>query len=156
MLHDRRVRDGRPVLVVEDSDDDFDTVIEAARLAAIDNHLVRAADGDVACRLLGDSGADHFAFMLLDYNLLGMDGLSLLKFVRSDAAWDFLPMVVFTTSVSPLDRIEFQLAGASAFHVKSVEFGHCLHTLRTIFDRWLTRTTDPQYAAGAFPVGPGP
>ena len=131
--------DPRPVLVVEDSADDFDTVIQAATLANVHNRLIRAADGDVAQRLLKSAPASTFAFMLLDYDLPGLDGLALLDHLRRDRLLADLPVVVFTTSINPRDRDVFFAAGASAFHVKSVEHAACLHTLESIFAHWLNR-----------------
>ncbi len=139
--------DPRPVLVVEDSDDDFDTVMHAATLANVHNHLIRAADADVAQSLLACTSANAFAFMLLDYNLPGLDGLALLDQVRRDYSPVDLPVVVFTTSVNPRDRDDFLAAGASAFHIKSVQHADCLHTLESIFVHWLNRTASPNDAA---------
>ena len=135
--------DPRPVLVVEDSDDDFDTVTQAAKRAQVQNRLIRAADADVAQVLLARTPASAFAFMLLDYNLPGLDGLDLLSQVRRDFSLAELPVVVFTTSMNPRDRALFGAAGASAFHVKSVQHADCLHTLELIFGHWLNRPAPP-------------
>ena len=140
MLHDAsyaKHTDPRPVLVVEDSADDFDTVVQAAMLANVPNRLIRAADADVAWRLLECSPANAFAFMLLDFDVPGLDGLALLKHLRRDATLPDPPVVVFTTSINPRDRDAFCAAGASAFHVKSVQHADCLHTLESIFSHWL-------------------
>ena len=139
--------DPRPVLVVEDSADDFDTVVKAAKLANVRNSLVHAEDADVAQRLLTSAPASTFAFMLLDFDLPGMDGLSLLDRVRRDTALADLSVVVFTASINPRDREAFCAAGASAFHVKSVQHADCLHTLESIFTHWLNRPALPNGTA---------
>jgi CheY-like chemotaxis protein len=145
--------DLRPVLVVEDSDDDFDTVVHAATLAHVPNRLIRAADADVALSLLARTPASALAFMLLDYDLPGLDGLALLDHVRRDFSPADLPVVVFTTSVNPRDREAFCAAGASAFHVKSVQHADCLRTLGSIFTQWLNRTARGDDTAAS--AGPG-
>lgn len=143
MQLDGRGAELRPVLVVEDSDDDFDTVVVAAARAEVGDRLVRAADADAARRLLAAGTPGSFAFVLLDHNLPGPDGLDFLDQVRRDGSLAGLPVVVFTTSVNPRDRALFFAAGASAFHVKSVQYTDCLDTLESIFGHWLTSAPSP-------------
>lgn len=152
MLLDATGTDLRPVLVVEDSDDDFDTLVSAAARANVNNRLVRAADADAARRLLATDTAGSFSFMLLDHNLPGPDGLALLDQVRRDGSLAGLPVVVFSTSINPGDRVLFLEAGAAAFHVKSVQYTDCLDTLESIFGRWLNGVPPPNDAAVASPT----
>jgi two-component system, chemotaxis family, chemotaxis protein CheY len=136
----------RPVLVVEDSTDDFDTVVEAARLARIRNRLVHAPSADAARQVLAAARHIPFAFVLLDCSLPGEDGLTLLQDLRRDPATVLLPVVVFTASVNPRDRNAFYAAGANAYHVKRVQFEDCLSTVQDIFRYWLQHVVlpDPQ------------
>lgn len=154
MLLDTAAAQLSPVLVVEDCDDDFDTVLVAAARASVGNRVVRAADAEMAWQLLASAPVSQFAFVLLDYNLPGRDGLALLQQVRHDAALGQLPVVVFTTSINPRDHAAFCAAGASAFHVKRVQYTDCLHTLDAIFEQWLRRETLPNGAAVAPPTRP--
>jgi CheY-like chemotaxis protein len=142
MPHELNHADQRAVLVVEDSHDDFDTVVQAALRARVHNRLVQAVDADVALRLLA-AEPGSFAFMLLDFNVPGVDGLALLQQMRRDPALLRLPVVVFTTSVNPRDRDAFYDAGANAYHVKTVRYEDCLFALEGIFHYWLTCATLP-------------
>ena len=149
-MHARHA-DRRPVLVVEDSDDDFDSVVDAAARAKVRNRLVRAATADSARDLLAQQPAGSFAFMLLDYNLPGTDGLVLLGHIRRDPLLAQLPAVVYTTSVNPHDRDAFYRAGANSVHVKDVQYSDCLRTLESIFKQWLNRGAVPDAAASLSP-----
>jgi two-component system, chemotaxis family, chemotaxis protein CheY len=133
-----------PVLVIEDSADDFDTVVEAALRARVRNRLVHAASADAARQLLTAPRRDPFAFVLLDCSLPGEDGLALLQDLRRDPATVMLPVVVFTASVNPRDRNAFYAAGANAYHVKRVRFDDCLSTLQEIFRYWLLQVIPPE------------
>ncbi|CAN5892393.1 response regulator [soil metagenome] len=148
--------DDRPVLVVEDSDDDFDTVVMAARRAGVGNRLVRAADAADALDAITQHPPGAFAFMLLDFNLPGVDGLSLLDELREDNATLQVPVVVLTTSVNPLDREAFRVAGVSAFHVKSVDHTDCLRTIESIFVQWLNGAGSPADADTSSPPKASP
>lgn len=127
----------RPVLVVEDSSEDFDTVVTAAERSGVSNHLVHAADADEARRLLSGGGSEAFAFVLLDNDLPGASGCELLEQLRHDPCCRTLPFVVYATSANPRERDACFAAGASAYHVKSVRFDQCLEILNEIFERWL-------------------
>ena len=154
MTHGQLAANRRPVLVVEDCADDFDTVVEAAARAGVGNRLVHAVDADGAQRLLGGEAAGGFAFMLLDQNLPGTDGLSFLKQLRRDPLLSRLPTVILTSCGNPRDRDAFYDAGANAYHVKAVHYLDSLRTLEQIFGYWLNSAalpdmTPPRSAAAA-------
>lgn len=140
-----------PILVVDDSDDDFDTVCIAARRAQIGNLLVHARDADEARALLSAVPAVAYAFMLLDCNLPGEDGLTLLEDVRRHPQHRSLPVVVLTASINPRDRDAFYAAGGNAYHVKLVNFEKGLANLEHVFHYWLTQVVLP--SADTSPTG---
>ncbi len=140
----------RPVLVVEDNQDDFDTVVQAASRAHVYNRMVHAADADAAQRILANEPGGTFALMLLDHNLPGQDGLTFLRCIRGDPLLAKLPTVIYTTSGNPRDRDAFYDAGANAYHVKEVQYGACLRTLEDIFQYWLNRVALPGVSTDPF------
>lgn len=143
-----------PVLVVEDSDLDFDTILEATKRADIQNRIVHATDAEAAWNLLPPEGpAEPFAFILLDQNLPGMMGSEFLRELRSTKAYRSIPVVLYTTSDNPRDRAACYEAGANAYHVKSVRFDECLLLLGELFDYWLRRVSlpDPYNGRGPHP-----
>ncbi|MEB0135387.1 response regulator [Actimicrobium sp. CCC2.4] len=131
------------ILVVDDSDDDIETVCAAASRAGVTMAITSAPDADVALRLLDAAADGVFAFMLLDFNLPGVDGLTFLHQVRRHPVHARLPVVVLTASVNPRDRLAFLAAGADAFHIKTVRLEECLDTLTAIFKRWSGPTVAP-------------
>lgn len=143
----------RPILVVEDSDDDFDTVLEAARLAQVRNRILRADTAESGRAMLAGQVANPFAFVLLDCSLPGEGGLAFLQAMRSSPATALLPAVVFTASINPRDRDAFYAAGANAYHVKKVGFDDCLATLDAIFRYWLCSAVLPDPGALAWGWG---
>ncbi len=124
------------VLVVDDSEDDFQTVCMAATSAHVTIPIINAVNADVALGMLDGASEGAFAFMLLDFNLPGVDGLTFLRQVRLHPVHARLPVVVLTASVNPRDRDAFLAAGADAFYVKTVRLEDCLMTLAAIFKRW--------------------
>lgn len=140
-----------PILVVDDSDDDFDTVVLAAQQARIGNALVHARDADEARRMLSLVPPVDYAFVLLDCNLPGEDGLSLLEELRQHPRHRMLPVIVLTASINPRDRDAFYAAGINAYHVKMVNFEEGLANLANVFRYWLTQVVLP--GADTSPTG---
>ena len=133
-----------PVLVIEDSEIDFDTVLEAMRKSTIKNKIVHAVDADEAMRLLLPlTDASKFSFILLDHNLPGMSGCDFLRELRTMPRFRSIPVILYTTSSNPRDRDACYNAGANAYHVKSVRFDECLQILGDVFDYWLKRVALP-------------
>ncbi|MBC8012305.1 MAG: response regulator [Burkholderiales bacterium] len=134
------------LLVVEDSDEDFATVLEAASAAGLRNEIRRATSGDECLRLLGDNKRLRRAnpiLVLLDLNTPGRDGRDALCSIRQDERLRALPLVVLTTSSNPLDVESCYAAGANAYHTKPVSYPAHLQTLREIFSYWLTSVALP-------------
>ncbi len=134
------------LLVVEDSDEDFATVLEAARAAGLRHEIRRATSGDECLRVLGDNDHQRRAnpiLVLLDLNTPRGDGRDALRSIRQDERFRALPLVVLTTSSNPLDVDYCYAAGANAYHTKPVSYPAHLQTLREIFDYWLTRVALP-------------
>jgi CheY-like chemotaxis protein len=131
------------IVVVEDSDEDFDTVQDAARRGGVLHPVVRARTGAECLRLLrGNPGSpgsrDALTLLvLLDLNTPGDDGRDVLREVRGDDALSTLPVVVLSASANARDLQFCYANGANAYHVKPVD--HALHqkVLRDIFAYWL-------------------
>jgi CheY-like chemotaxis protein len=130
----------RNIVVVEDSEEDFDTVQDAARRCAMPYPIVRARSGAECLRLLrGRQGSrdPQTLLVLLDLNTPGDDGRDVLLELRSDHAVGALPVVVLSASANERDLQFCYANGANAYHVKPVD--HALHmkVLQDIFAYWL-------------------
>jgi CheY-like chemotaxis protein len=127
----------RPIVAVEDSDEDFDTVQDAARRAGILHPIVRARSGAECLRLLRASGDAPTLLVLLDLNTPGDDGRDVLHEVRGDDALGSLPVVVLSASANVRDLQFCYANGANAYHVKPVDHALHLKVLQDIFAYWL-------------------
>lgn len=134
------------VLVVEDSDDDFETVQDAARRAGLAHPLRRALTGDDCLRQLRAGGTRPGALpalVLMDLNTPCGDGRDALLQMRQDAALRAVPVVVLSTSDNPRDVAFCYDSGANAYHVKPVRHADHLRVLEDIFGYWLGRAVLP-------------
>jgi CheY-like chemotaxis protein len=136
----------RPVLVVEDSDEDFATVLDAAKRAGVTNEIRRAVSGDECLQLLrapAQSQNEVPTLILLDLNTSRDDGRDALREIKQDERLRALPLVVLSTSANPRDLTFCYASGVNAYHVKPVN--HLLHlqVLEQIFGYWLTSVVFP-------------
>jgi CheY-like chemotaxis protein len=134
---------GRPlsVLLVEDSEPDAVLTQEAFESARIAVNLVVLKDGAAAIEFL-DAAArgDHPLpeLILLDLNLPKVGGLEVLTHVKSHAKLKILPVIVMTTSTSPVDLHNAYERHANSFISKPVDPDEFLATVRAIQDYWVT------------------
>ncbi len=138
-------RHGLPIVIVEDSDDDFDTVQMMVREARLGNELHRASTGDDCLLLLRGEGDEAVrpAFVLMDLNIPGLDGREALKDIKDDPRLRRVPVVVFTSSSNPVDLAFCYEAGANAYHVKPLRYEDHIKALRQVFDYWLESVNKP-------------
>ena len=131
----------REILVVEDSDEDFDTLCEVMQRLGIDCTLYRVLSGDQALALLRGEAKPgqplRPALILLDLNAPGFDGRDTLAAIKSDNALKCVPVVVLTTSANPADLAFCYAAGANAYHVKPHRHDSYLAGLASLLNYWL-------------------
>jgi CheY-like chemotaxis protein len=131
------------VVILEDSDDDFDTVCEAVRHMAIAIELCRVTDGDACVALLAHHEAHLPSLVMLDLNAPGTDGREALRLIKRDPALQRIPVVIMTTSTNPRDVDLCYLYGANAYHKKPVRYPDHLRLIESIFRYWMSDVTSP-------------
>ena len=128
------------IMVLEDCDEDFYTLQDAARLAELPHSIVRVITGDECLRLLRDESVDYKALpklVLLDLHTPGDDGRKVLSEIRSNDKLKTLRVIVLSTSNNPIDLKFCYSNGANAYHVKPVDHKLHLQALQQIFAYWL-------------------
>lgn len=136
-----------PLLIVEDSDEDFETLRWAFAKLGMVHPVRRCVTGDDALEFLRRSryaGNVRPALILLDLNLPGMDGREVLSEVKSDAVLRSIPVIVLTTSSNPKDVLESYTAGANAYMIEPVNLEKLTANLRAFCDFWLNAAALPE------------
>jgi two-component system response regulator len=127
------------ILLVEDNPDDIELTTRALRQNNINNELVVASDGEEALRyLLPSEGAARAPLLvLLDINIPKINGLEVLRILRSDKRSRCIPVVVLTTSNEERDIVESYELGANSYVRKPVAFESFLEAIRLLGLYWL-------------------
>jgi len=133
-------RHGRPVLLVEDSQDDAEFTIRALRQAGIVGVIDHMHDGEEALEyLLGSSGATRRAlplFVLLDIKVPKVDGLEVLARIRLEPRIRALPTVILSSSDVIQDIERAYALGANSYVRKPVDFAEYSAVLQQVGRYW--------------------
>ncbi|MFZ0927940.1 MAG: response regulator [Syntrophobacteraceae bacterium] len=138
------------ILLVEDNPDDVKLTLKALERERIANDLQIATDGVEAIDYLFAKG--KFAgrdasimpqVILLDLKMPRMDGLEVLKRIRSDEKTKLLPVVILTTSNEDKDRIESYKLGANSYIRKPVDFKQFAEAVKQLGLYWLVINEAP-------------
>src|SRR5262249_5163199 len=117
------------ILLVEDNQDDVDLALHALRHEKLANSIFVVRDGEEALDFLFCRGAfskrsfDHPPkLVLLDLKLPKVDGLQVLKQVKSDPRTRTIPVVIMTSSKEERDMVEGYNSGVNSYIQKPVDF----------------------------------
>lgn len=133
----------QPILLVEDSPEDFEATERAFRKSGLRNPIHRCSDGDEALDYLYRRGAfkdparsPRPGIILLDLNLPGTDGREVLEAVKKDDALKLIPVIVLTTSADERDVDACYLAGANSYIQKPVDLDGFMRAIEHLNGFW--------------------
>ena len=133
----------QPILLVEDSPEDFETTERAFRRSGLKNPIFRCSDGDEALDFLYHRGdfadpdkSPRTGVILLDLNLPGTDGREVLSEIKADPALQQIPVIVLTTSSDDRDIDACYRAGASSYIQKPVDLEGFMKAIERLNDYW--------------------
>jgi two-component system, response regulator len=139
-----------PILVVEDSSEDFEAVQRAFRKAEVPNNLEHVGSGEAALAYLRTAGNKRPSLILMDLNMPGMGGRKALEIIKQDPALRDMPVVVLTTSSYEADVRMCYSLGANTYIQKPVEFDALSQAVRNIKQYWLDTALLPPQGVQAY------
>lgn len=140
-----------PLLVVEDSDEDFEAFGRFVKKSQISNPIYRCTDGEDALDFLyrqgdyeDDKQAPRPSIILLDLNLPGTDGREVLEQIKQDERLKTIPVIVFTTSSNPKDIETCYRFGVNSYILKPMNVQKSKNVMQAIIDYWLSIVVLPE------------
>lgn len=133
-----------PILIIEDSDEDFEFAEIAFENANMNNPIFRCVDGEEALDFLRQEGkyvsddvAPRPSLILLDLNLPGTDGREVLSEIKSDPSLRAIPVIVLSTSSDDQDIESCYQEGASSYMQKPVNLDGFFKAISNLKHYWL-------------------
>ncbi len=132
------------ILLVEDNEDDVALTVRALEKNHLQNEVEIVRDGQEALDLLFRRGAyasrpadDLPELILLDLKIPRVDGLEVLRQIRSSPVTKYLPVVVLTSSSRERDVVQSYQLGANSYVQKPVDFDDFIEATRQLGMYWL-------------------
>ncbi len=138
-----------PILLVEDNPVDIDLTLRAFARRKLANPVLVARDGEEALAwiLRWEAGETKPAVILLDLNMPRIDGLTVLKALKTHPEYRNIPIVILTTSKEDRDISKAYELGANSYIVKPVDFDNFMEVAQQIELYWCVYNEIPNKKA---------
>jgi len=141
------------ILLVEVNPNDLELTLEALSEYHLTNEVVVARDGQEAMDYLlrqgqfADRPLGNPAVVLLDLKLPKIDGMEVLRLIKTDAQLKVVPVVIMTASREERDLAQGYMLGANAYVVKPVDFHELIDAVKALGIFWAVVNQSPPGSA---------
>jgi len=141
------------VVLVDDNSNDADLALRVVRKTSSNASTQLLEDGERAIEYFKGLMAEQSSevsnlpkLLLLDLKLPKLDGLEVLRFLRSHKAFETMPIVVLSSSREISDVKRAYELGVNSFAVKPVQFDQYLTRISALVAYWMTINELPRGA----------
>jgi CheY-like chemotaxis protein len=126
------------ILMAEDDDSHATLVSKVLRKAGLDNPILRFKDGQEVLEFLEKINKDPALqqetsyLLLLDIFMPRVDGVEVLRELKTDPVLKNIPVIMLTTSDDPYEIQHCYALGCNLFITKSPDINHYMETLKTL------------------------
>ena len=138
------------ILLIEDNPDEAELAIRSLRKYNLANKLLHIDDGAEALDVIfskgkyeGNKNPLQPKLILLDLKLPRVDGLEILRQIKSDEQTKVIPVVVLTSSKEETDIIESYRLGVNSYIVKPVNFDSFTKAVSELGLYWVVHNQSP-------------
>jgi CheY-like chemotaxis protein len=139
----------KTILLAEDNQNDVDLTLMAFKEFNLANNIDVVKDGVEAMEYLRFQGRftsrkpGNPAVILLDLKMPRMDGIEVLREIRSDTVLRLIPIVMLTSSREDNDLLESYSLGVNAYVVKPVDFTQFIIAVKQLGAFWAILNEQP-------------
>lgn len=130
------MRNDHTILLIEDDPDDAELTAHELRKGDFANHLIHIDDGAAAIKYLFDENNTRPALILLDLRMPRVDGIQILRRLKSDAVKSAIPVIALVSSKGGQHYVESFKLKADGYLQKPIDCEEFLETVRGLGISW--------------------
>jgi CheY-like chemotaxis protein len=142
------MRNNKGKILLADDDSDDRAILQDAMMELDSEQLLCfAQNGEEALHMLNNhfSGEHSLCLIILDLNMPKLNGTETLRRIKNDPRFKDTPVIIYSTSLNPLEKEKCMMLGAHSYITKPVTFKESMDTARSFlaFCEQLPVTTLP-------------
>lgn len=134
----------KKIILIEDNTGDVKLVNFALQQIDSPPDLLHFVYGDDFLDYVKETGLDGISVILLDFNLPKLNGLDVIQRLTRDFPELKTPIIVLSSSCSPIDIRQSYALGANAFVAKPIELDDFCASIEAIVGFWCNHNLLPE------------
>lgn len=124
------------ILLADDDPDDRAIIKDAMDFLEAGNVLCFAENGEEALSILHHdySPAHRPCLIILDLNMPRLNGTETLRQLKGDDRFKGIPVIIFSTSINPLEKEKCMLLGAHSYITKPISLKESMDTAKAFLE----------------------
>lgn len=120
----------RNILLADDDADDRSIMFDAMQLLNAGDVMLFAENGEHALHLLEKQFTEAALpdLIVLDLNMPKLNGTATLSILKEDPRFEDIPVIIYSTSINPLEKEKCLLLGAHSYVTKPISFQESMET----------------------------
>lgn len=146
-MENMRPHKTQPILIIEDSEDDFEATVRAFSKTNLCNPIKHVFSGEEALTYLHEVSNPRPGIILLDLNMPGLDGRRTLEIIKQQPSLKKIPVIILTTSNDEYDVKSCYELGANTYIQKPVDFDSLILAIQQLKEYWFEIAILPKEVA---------
>lgn len=124
------------ILLADDDPDDRAIIKDAMEFLKAENVMCFAENGEEALSILHHDYSPHHrpCLIILDLNMPRLNGTETLRKLKNDDRFKKIPVIIFSTSINPLEKEKCMLLGAHSYITKPISLKESMDTAKAFLE----------------------
>jgi len=133
----------KKILFADDDAEDQFMILDAMELLDAGDVMWFVDNGENALNLLEEKFSESSipCLIVLDLNMPKMNGTETLDRLKKDRRFEDIPVIIYSTSINPLEKERCLLLGAHSYITKPISFKECMETAKIFLQFCHSKTT---------------